>query len=590
MAGWSIMSVSVPHRYGWGAGEHRWGRNNRRRARPLEFSKFRPLPLGPGLVGSWSRLSSRLYGTGPVSVVGGAVGVEDVAVGYSLLVHDIPLFLSFVGISQLAVVAGTVLVNSLKNGSGLERTDSDEGDPAPAPGRGEGQAATASLSSPSTSLPSDPSMVWGAAWAPLGGENVEEEIFLGRDGRNGREPVAWVGGARREATWVGAMDPWRVEGLFRICLAEIKQAVGAERIGGVDATGDEIDIDGVLTGVARQVAERWLGYVPRVLETETEIGLAREARTYQVVRIDGGSQRGLMYSKVVRLLRGPREGQTRDPISASDSGGGDAAIPVSWSSGMGVLPGGDTTVGNGRPDAHAERLYNVAPSVLHDMVFTVADYVCGAYVQDVVAGGFGRRRRDGKQVAGDFQANEALLWPAFLDARLGSTRDVQRFINRMYLWRLMEEYVLETVAMYEDRLPLTRLVSVSGGADRPGLVIRHGTVRVRRCNELAELKGLKYAVSLLLECHDVMRPMFANCQRWVAGTVSWILREVIGKGIGFVWEGVRNVRIEKKEGNDGNRGQRGRGGQHPGDPRDKPGAGCEPDDGADAWPAAGIFV
>ena len=249
----------------------------------------------------------------------------------------------------------------------------------------------------------------------------------------------------------------------------------------------------------------------------------------------------------------------------------------------------ERVAGQVRPDAEVERLYQVAPSVLHDMSVAVADHVCGAYVQDVVAGGYGRRRGDGKGAADGFPAHEALLWPAFLDARLGSTRDVQRFINRMYLYRLVDEYVLETLAIYEDRMPLMRLVGGDGGTGRrPGLVIRQDMVRVRRFDELAALRGLKYAVSLLVECHDVMRPMLANCRRWFAGVISWILREVVGKGIGFVWEGVRNARSDKKDGDDGRRGRRP--GDPRGDPREAVAADGLPDDGADAWPTAGVFV
>jgi len=571
-----------------------------RRARPLpEFEIL-------GLVGPWSTTASRPWSrpwsrwqsrgsdTGFVGLVGGAAGFEDVATGCSPLVGDIPFGIAQLVAAQLVAIAGTMLAGGWKTGTRMERVECEAVDPSP--GRSEGEVATAApspLSPPSTSLPSEPSTVWEAAWAPLGGK----EGTLGKSdgGIDGREPVAWVGSARREAMWVGAIDPWRVEGLLRICLAEIERFVGEEGMRGMFVTRDgdetEIAMDGVLIGLAQRVAVRWLGYVPRVLETAAEGRLASAAPMDQMTRVDGGSQRGALYARVLRLLLGLGEEGAGAPSASSAANAAndtDAAIPMSWSSGRTVALGVEATSGKGQPGVHADRLYHIAPSVLHDMVFTVADSVCGAYMQDVVAGGFGRRRQDDKDAVSRLATREASLWPTFLDARLGSTRDVQRFINRMYLWRLMEEYILETVAIYEDRLPLTRLVG--RGRGQPGLVIRQGTVRVRRYNELATLSGLKYFVSLLVECHDVLRPMLANCRRWLVDVVSWVLREIVGKGIGFVWEGIRNVRSEKKDGNDGvrwaRRGQGGQGGRR----QDDAGNGGDPDDYADAWPAAGVFV
>jgi hypothetical protein len=202
------------------------------------------------------------------------------------------------------------------------------------------------------------------------------------------------------------------------------------------------------------------------------------------------------------------------------------------------------------------------------MAMKVADHVCGAYVQDAVAG----------------DPSKSSMWPVFLHPKLVSTRDIQGFVNRLYLRRLVDEYVGDIVDVYEDALPVARFVAMDGDGGRI-LYIRKSVVRARRAQELVALRGVKYAVSLLVEAVDVARPMVEVCRRWLAWAVSWVLREVVGRGIGFVWEGMRRVRDGSADGEN----RRGKEGDEDGR-AGSAGGGEQPGGGDDAWPGRGVFV
>ena len=399
--------------------------------------------------------------------------------------------------------------------------------------------------------------VWEEVWGAVG----RGEGDVGMTSTS----VAWASDERGR-TWVGAVDSRRVVGLMRVCLEELEREVG-----GVDAREAESDIDGLLVAVARRVASRWLGYVPGMLG-EDEV--AREGtgertgeRRVQLVRVGAGSARGGLYGRVLRLLDGERERERerergRERERERGGTGKGRSHPVSWvaqkTQGLG-LHQKDSDVGQW------ECVYRIAPAVLQDMAMTVADHVCGAYIQDI--------------------SERSSLWPAFLDQGLVSTRDIQGFVNRLYLRRLVDEYVWEIVDVYEDRLPVFRFEANRAGTTAI-LGIRKSSVRMRRGSELAALRGVRYVVSLMVEALDVARPMVGVCRRWLAEAVSWVLREVVGRGIGFVWEGMRCVL--DTNGSNSRRGERG-GHDSTNDDGGKVTTSRQGED-FDVWPGAGVFV
>ena len=411
--------------------------------------------------------------------------------------------------------------------------------------------------------PKDARQVWEAAWRPVRAVEGQDVVR-----------VAWAEAMSSE-TWMGAIDPRRVVGLLRVCLEEVEREVS--EAGQVDDS-DIDDVDGLLVRVARRAASRWLGYVPGMLQDDggspSPAG-GTETRRVALLRVAAGvSQRAVLYSRVIRMLRGA----AGDAGDAGDAGAADGIgvrrdtppVPVSW-----VSTSSDVT---GPTDADADAsavLYRIAPAILHDMAMKVADHVCGAYVQDAVAG----------------DLSKSSLWPVFLDPGLVSTRDIQGYVNRLYLRRLVDEYINDIVDVYEDVLPLSRLVVVDGVQDT--MRIRKSVVRTRRAQELAALRGAKYVVSLLVEMVDVARPMVGVCRRWLAGVVSWVLREVVGRGIGFVWEGMRRARDGSGSGSGSGNGSESSNGRRGGKDQGLGAATAGDTDGRgryEAWPGAGVFV
>lgn len=412
-------------------------------------------------------------------------------------------------------------------------------------------------------VPEDARQVWEAAWRPV--RTVEAQDVV---------RVAWAEAMSSE-TWVGAIDPLRVVGLLRVCLEEVEREVSEAGQGGADIDID--DVDGLLVRAARRAASRWLGYVPGMLQDDggspSPAG-ATETQRVALLRVAAGvSQRGVLYSRVIRMLRGAAgEAGAADAADGRGSRRDTPPVPVSWVSTSSDVTGPTDADADAVADA-SSALYRIAPAILHDMAMKVADHVCGAYVQDAVAG----------------DLSKSSLWPVFLDPGLVSTRDIQGFVNRLYLRRLVDEYIGDIVDVYEDVLPLSRLVVVDGVQDT--MRIRKSVVRTRRAQELAALRGAKYVVSLLVETVDVARPMMGVCRRWLAGVVSWVLREVVGRGIGFVWEGMRRARDGSGSGtgNGIESGNSRMGGKDQG--LGTATAGETDGRGRDeAWPGAGVFV
>ena len=364
------------------------------------------------------------------------------------------------------------------------------------------------------SVPASPHEVWEGAWKPF---RELQSMTIVPDGE----------------TWVSAVDSARVFELLRVSLEEIERCISD-----IPEPNSE-DMDVALIAASRRAASRWLGYVPSILATDQAVEQARENMRYQLLRVEGGSQRAQLYARVMRLL-GANETQHKIDQRVQS--------PVSWVSQEDDVTGG--------------ALCAVAPAVLHDMAMTVADHVCGAYVSDVVSG-----------VPETISSVRNSIWPVFLHPKLVSTRDIQGFVNRLYLRRLADEYYYNIVAIYEDTLPLHRIA-----ARQDTVIIQKVAVRTRRAHELSALRGLKYVVSLLVESFDVVQPMVATCREWMGGVVTWLLREVVGKGIGFVWEGMKKVQGNRK--GDGNL----KSGERP------PAKDVEEEDREEMWPGAGVFV
>ncbi len=242
--------------------------------------------------------------------------------------------------------------------------------------------------------------------------------------------------------------------------------------------------------------------------------------------------------------------------------------------------GGGTT-----PSQSQSQIFSLAPSVLQDMAVRVADVVAAAYLEEAaqgtwspsfppkVAGVVGGEGGEGSKtpvglenksaatsttnytigslsVSTSAQNNtaeetlspslasfsttslEASWWPVFAHPRVASTRQLQRFSNRLLLSRWIDTTFYSVVAAYDDRLPLFTLCS-------PGGMLRVRQAPVRRAAQLAGLTGLRYYVSLILEAVDAAAPTLKMMWERATAAVAWLLTYGLGRGIGLVWKGLK---------------------------------------------------
>ena len=127
---------------------------------------------------------------------------------------------------------------------------------------------------------------------------------------------------------------------------------------------------------------------------------------------------------------------------------------------------------------------------------------------------------------------ESSWWPVFAHPRISSTRQLQRFSNRLLLSRWIDTTFHSVVAAYDDRLPLFTLSS-------PGGLLRIRHAPVRRAAQLSALTGLRYYVSLMLEAVDAAAPTLRVLWERATGAVAWLLTYGLGKGLGLVWKGLK---------------------------------------------------
>ncbi len=113
--------------------------------------------------------------------------------------------------------------------------------------------------------------------------------------------------------------------------------------------------------------------------------------------------------------------------------------------------------------------------------------------------------------------------------RIISTRDITRFRNDLswrYRW---DALVNEPKAIFESEYRLFALT--------PDGLRTHAIYAPRR-EELEQLSGLQYAMTLALEARDAIAPRLRSTFSLVGSGVVFVLTEVIGRGIGLIGRGV----------------------------------------------------
>lgn len=144
-------------------------------------------------------------------------------------------------------------------------------------------------------------------------------------------------------------------------------------------------------------------------------------------------------------------------------------------------------------------------------------------------------------------ANVEAIKQNFYDRRLLSSREIERFRNNLS-WRYRLDRVFrEPKNIFESEYRLFTLT---------GRTIKQTAIYAPRTEELAQLSGLPYVVTLVLETRDAVAPRLQSVVSFAGNGFVYVLTEVIGRGIGLVGRGVLkglgNVWQDTKYGRDRN--------------------------------------
>ncbi|XFA72742.1 DUF3685 domain-containing protein [Thermosynechococcaceae cyanobacterium Okahandja] len=110
-----------------------------------------------------------------------------------------------------------------------------------------------------------------------------------------------------------------------------------------------------------------------------------------------------------------------------------------------------------------------------------------------------------------------------------SSREMERFRNALSWHYRWQRWIKEPQNIFESRLVLLRL------SDRG---IQELTLTLPRQQELLQLEGIPYALTLALETRDALAPPVRAVVSWVGKGVVYLLTQVIGRGLGLIGRGI----------------------------------------------------
>jgi len=115
------------------------------------------------------------------------------------------------------------------------------------------------------------------------------------------------------------------------------------------------------------------------------------------------------------------------------------------------------------------------------------------------------------------------------ESRYFSTRSLTRFRNELSWQFRHNTYLREPKAIFESRYLL--FYQTAG-------VIKQVSIYGARGEELAQLTGFPWFVTLALETRDAIAPRLRNLIAWVGEGVVYLLTQVIGRGLGLIGRGI----------------------------------------------------
>ncbi len=117
----------------------------------------------------------------------------------------------------------------------------------------------------------------------------------------------------------------------------------------------------------------------------------------------------------------------------------------------------------------------------------------------------------------------------FYHPDLLATRDITRFRNHLSWHYYLQEKYLQPIAIFESKHQLLVLRTTG---------IKQREIYAPRRSELAQLKGLPWLVTILLEIRDAIAPPWQAVTTFLGNVLVYVLTEIIGRGLGLVGRGI----------------------------------------------------
>ncbi|BAW95892.1 two-component response regulator ycf55-like protein [[Synechococcus] sp. NIES-970] len=122
-----------------------------------------------------------------------------------------------------------------------------------------------------------------------------------------------------------------------------------------------------------------------------------------------------------------------------------------------------------------------------------------------------------------------LLKAEIYQPKLRSARAIARFRNDLSWHYRLRQYWLEPKAIFESQHHLLTLGNT-------GIVVT--TIHSPRYQELASLRGIPWAVTILLELRDALAPRVRAIISWLGKILVYLLTNVVGRALGLIARGI----------------------------------------------------
>lgn len=127
-----------------------------------------------------------------------------------------------------------------------------------------------------------------------------------------------------------------------------------------------------------------------------------------------------------------------------------------------------------------------------------------------------------------FASNEVIK-QSFYDRTLISTREIERFRNALSNHYRLRRLFIEPKEIFESQFALI-VFSETG--------LQKIAVYATRDQELQQLSGLRFTVTLALEARDAIAPPLQTTFTFLGRGVVYLLTQVIGRGLGLIGRGI----------------------------------------------------